>query len=75
MLYVDTAYDPDVPTAHERPTAMDPSLVLEQVLTRSSADISATEMRERERDNSINPARRWPTALSGRMLMLTRTLD
>lgn len=57
MLYVDTAYDPDVPTAHERPTAMDPSLVLEQVLTRSSADISATEMRERERDNSINPAR------------------
>ncbi|GAA2748369.1 hypothetical protein GCM10009868_41110 [Terrabacter aerolatus] len=57
VLYVDTMYDPDAPTAHEPPTAIDPTLVLEQVLTRSSADLSSTEMRERERDNSVNPAR------------------
>src|SRR5689334_3291310 len=56
LLYVDTTYDPDAPTAHEPPTSMDPSLVLQQVLTRSSADLSATEMHRRERDNSVNSA-------------------
>jgi hypothetical protein len=56
LLYVDTMYDPDVPTGHEPPAAVDPSLVLQQVLTRPSADLTATEMRRRERDNSVNSA-------------------
>lgn len=57
LLYVDTTYDPDAPTAHERPGAMDPSLVLEQVLTRRSADLSATEVAKQECRDAANPAR------------------
>jgi hypothetical protein len=57
VLYVDTMYDPDAPTAHEPPSAMDPSMVLQQVLSRSSADLSATETGRRERDNSLNSGR------------------
>lgn len=57
MLYVDTMYDPDGSTAHEPGLATDPVEVLEEILTRSAADVSATETRQQERDASTSPAR------------------
>ncbi|WP_156023417.1 MobF family relaxase [Terracoccus sp. 273MFTsu3.1] len=57
MLYVDTAYDPDESTGHEKATRVDPAAVLEQVLGQSGVDLSATETRARERNIGTNPAR------------------
>jgi ATP-dependent exoDNAse (exonuclease V) alpha subunit len=57
MLYVDTAYDPDASSFHEAPEFVDPTEVLEQVLTMSGADLSATETRAREAANSANSSR------------------
>jgi hypothetical protein len=57
MLYVDTAYDPHASSSHEAPVQTDPPTVLEQVLARSGADLSATETRAREAANIVNPAR------------------
>ncbi|WP_344257402.1 ATP-dependent DNA helicase, partial [Terrabacter carboxydivorans] len=57
MLYVDTAYDPDAATSHETPSTVDPTTVLEQVLSQSGADLSATETRAREQANSASPGR------------------
>ncbi len=56
-LYVDTMYDPDSATAHERPTVTEPTAVVEQVLARSGSDTSATEARAREKKNLNSPAR------------------
>lgn len=57
VLYVDTMYDPDEPTAHEPGRAADPTAVLDEVLARTGADVSATEIRQREHNNSKNTAR------------------
>ncbi|WP_344257534.1 ATP-dependent DNA helicase, partial [Terrabacter carboxydivorans] len=57
MVYVDTAYDPDAATSHETPAMLDATAVLEQVLARSGADLSATETRAREQAQAISPAR------------------
>jgi len=56
-LYVDTMYDPDGSTAHEPLVAQDPAAVLEEVLSRSGAQLSATEMRVQESASSGDPAR------------------
>lgn len=56
-LYVDTMYDPDAATSHDGPVAVDPLVVLEQVLVHTAADLSASEMRDREMANSLSPAR------------------
>ena len=56
-LYVDTMYDPDAATSHDGAVAVDPVVVLEQVLAHTAADLSASEMRDRETANSLSPAR------------------
>ncbi|WP_330474620.1 MobF family relaxase [Terrabacter sp. C0L_2] len=56
-LYVDTVYDPDAATAHRSPSVRSPSAVLEEVLGRSGAELSAIEVRTRERNTGASPAR------------------
>ena len=56
-LYVDTAYDPDVDTAHEPILEKDSTEVLRQVLATSGADSSATETLADEWVHAHNPAR------------------
>ncbi|WP_235506880.1 MobF family relaxase [Terrabacter sp. Root181] len=57
MLYVDTHYEPDAATSHDEVVATEPTVVLERVLARSGADVSATETRALELSNSTKPAR------------------
>jgi len=56
-LYVDTAYDPDVDTAHEPAAEVDAVGVLRQVLATSGGDTSATETLNEEMARAQNPAR------------------
>jgi conjugative relaxase-like TrwC/TraI family protein len=57
MLYVDTAYDPDLDTAHDLTELMDPGEVLRGVLARPGADTSATATRAIEHAVAATPAR------------------
>jgi len=56
-LYVDTAFDPDVDTAHEPTPEIDAVEVLRQVLATSGVDSSATETVADEWARVRNPAR------------------
>jgi len=56
-LYVDTAYDPDVDTAHEPAPESDATEVLRQVLATTGGDTSATETIAEEVARVNNPAR------------------
>ncbi len=56
-LYVDTAYDPDVDTAHEPVLERDSTEVLRQALAASGGDSSATETLADEWAHAHNPAR------------------
>jgi len=56
-MYVDTAYDPDVDTAHEPVVEKDSTEVLRQVLATSGVDSSATETLADESAHAHNPAR------------------
>ncbi len=56
-LYIDTAYDPDVDTAHEPVPEIDATQVLRQVLATSGDDSSATETMTKEWDRVQNVAR------------------
>ncbi|GAB3059168.1 hypothetical protein GCM10027053_21350 [Intrasporangium mesophilum] len=56
-LYVDTAYDPDLATAHDETEPMDPVEVLQAVLARPGADTSATATRASELATAASPAR------------------
>ena len=49
-LYVDTAYDPNVPTGHEEVTETGPVEVLEGVIRTSGAELSATATRQAEQE-------------------------
>lgn len=57
VLYIDTKYDADMATSHQEPHEMDPVDLLEQVLARSGAQLSATETRDRETANNLGPGR------------------
>lgn len=57
MLYVDTMYDPDTPTAHETRMPLDPSEILERVIAHPGADLSAHEMRKGQHDVRVDLAR------------------
>jgi len=56
-LYVDTAHDPDLDTAHEPPQEIDAVEVVRQVLVASGVDSSATETLADEWARAHNPAR------------------
>ncbi len=56
-LYVDTAYDPDVDTAHEPILEKDSTEALRQVLATSGVDSSATETLADEWAHAYNPVR------------------
>ncbi len=56
-LYVDTAYDPDVDTAHEPASESDATEVLRQALATTGGDSSATETLADEWAHALNPAR------------------
>jgi len=56
-LYVDTAYDPDLDTAHEPALENDAAEVLRQAVATSGADSSATEAIADEWARAHNPAR------------------
>lgn len=75
VLYVDTAYDPDASTAHEPPTAIDPAVILDEVLARTGTDVSATEMRTRERGRSVDSARLTAEGAAIRLVNRARRSD
>ena len=49
LLYIDTAHEPDSPSAHDKPERIEPVEVLQKVIATSGADLAAREVRRQER--------------------------
>jgi len=56
-LYIDTACDPDAATGHEEPGQVEPLDVLRSAIETSGADVSASEVREKEEAAACAPGR------------------